>query len=99
MAQFAEQIPVYYPDTYFPVRDSTGIQGAWDFTLNYTIGISAPLVFAAPRSGDAGQAPEPPGGISFPDAVAKQLGLKLEIHKRPVRVKVIDHIEEKPTEN
>ncbi len=33
------------------------------------------------------------------DAVSKQLGLKLEKQRRPVQVLVIDHIEEKPTEN
>jgi uncharacterized protein (TIGR03435 family) len=47
--------------------------------------------------GDA--AADPVGGISFIDAVEKQLGLKLEKHKRPVRGLVIDHIEEKPAEN
>jgi uncharacterized protein (TIGR03435 family) len=31
--------------------------------------------------------------------VEKQLGLKLEMEKRPVRVLVIDHVEQKPTEN
>jgi uncharacterized protein (TIGR03435 family) len=33
------------------------------------------------------------------DAVEKQLGLKLEMRKRTYPVFVIDHIEEKPTEN
>jgi uncharacterized protein (TIGR03435 family) len=33
------------------------------------------------------------------EAVTRQLGLKLESQKRPVPVLVIDHIEEKPTEN
>jgi len=32
-------------------------------------------------------------------AVEKQLGLKLEMQKRPESVVVIDHMEEKPTEN
>jgi uncharacterized protein (TIGR03435 family) len=31
--------------------------------------------------------------------VYKQLGLKLEKTKRPVPVLVIDHVEEKPTDN
>ena len=35
----------------------------------------------------------------FPDAVSKQLGLKLELEKRPAPVLVIDHVEQKPTEN
>jgi uncharacterized protein (TIGR03435 family) len=29
----------------------------------------------------------------------KQLGLKLQLQKRPASVLVIDHIEQKPTEN
>jgi uncharacterized protein (TIGR03435 family) len=32
-------------------------------------------------------------------AIDKQLGLKLEAKKRPVPVLVIDHAEQKPTEN
>ncbi len=47
----------------------------------------------------SGTASEPNGALSFFDAVNKQLGLKLEKEKRPVPVLVIDHIEEKPTEN
>ena len=35
MAQFAEQIPAYDTDFYYPVLDATGIDGAWDFTINY----------------------------------------------------------------
>ncbi len=65
--------------------------------------LAALPVFEAARAA-AGAAPanaaaDPTGGISFIDALEKQLGLKLEKHKRPVRVLVIDHIEEKPTEN
>jgi uncharacterized protein (TIGR03435 family) len=33
------------------------------------------------------------------DAVSKELGLKLEKQRRPEPVLVIDHIEEKPTDN
>jgi uncharacterized protein (TIGR03435 family) len=50
-------------------------------------------------SGDANAAPDPSGALSLFDAVYKQLGLKLEKQKRPVPVLVIDHIEEKPTDN
>jgi uncharacterized protein (TIGR03435 family) len=42
---------------------------------------------------------DPNGAISLFDAVNKQLGLKLEMQKRPVPVLVIDHVEEKPTDN
>lgn len=42
---------------------------------------------------------DPPSGIPIFEALEKQFGLKLELHKRPEPVVVIDHIEEKPTEN
>jgi uncharacterized protein (TIGR03435 family) len=31
--------------------------------------------------------------------VSRQLGLKLDLRKRPMQVLVIDHVEEKPTDN
>jgi uncharacterized protein (TIGR03435 family) len=51
--------------------------------------------------GDEGKSAtsDPNGALSMLDAVSKQLGLKLEKQKRPAPVLVIDHIEEKPTEN
>jgi uncharacterized protein (TIGR03435 family) len=39
------------------------------------------------------------GALTLFDAVNRQLGLKLEKQRRPVPVLVIDHIEEKPTDN
>jgi uncharacterized protein (TIGR03435 family) len=58
------------------------------------------------RGGDAGQpasepptAAEPSGGYTLFEAIEKQLGLKLEPHKRLMPVIVIDHLDEKPTEN
>ena len=46
-----------------------------------------------------GLAADPSGAVSLPDAINRQLGLKLELKKRPMQVLVIDHIDEKPTEN
>jgi uncharacterized protein (TIGR03435 family) len=39
------------------------------------------------------------GAVSLADAINKQLGMKLEMRKRMLPVRVIDHIEEKPTAN
>lgn len=39
------------------------------------------------------------GALSLPDAVARQLGLKMELQKRPMEVLVIDHMDEKPADN
>jgi uncharacterized protein (TIGR03435 family) len=91
---------------YSPVLDATGIKGSWDFTLSFS---SADLTKAG-----AGTGPPPPGGtatsstaaasdpngaVTLFDAVSKELGLRLEKQRRPAPVLVIDHIEEKPTDN
>ncbi len=83
--------------------DTTGLDGAWDFTLSFsTAGVArnggAP---AAGPGGDAAAlaASDPSGAVTLFEAVTKQLGLKLEMQKRPMPVLVIDHVEEKPTEN
>jgi uncharacterized protein (TIGR03435 family) len=39
------------------------------------------------------------GSISLFEAIEKQLGLKLVVHKRPMPVLVIDHVEQMPTDN
>jgi|ERR1017187_331460 uncharacterized protein (TIGR03435 family) len=103
MAQFAEQVQTLAPDyIYYPVLDATGVEGAWDFTLSFS-GANQ-LQTGGASGGDAGAggvpaASDPNGAVSLFDAINKQLGLKLEMHKRPMPVLVIDHIEEKPTEN
>jgi uncharacterized protein (TIGR03435 family) len=35
----------------------------------------------------------------LPEALLKQLGLKLQMEKRPIPVLVVDHVEDKPTQN
>ncbi len=75
-----------------PVVDQTGLQGSYDFDLDY-----------AP---DQGQLP-PPGEVPVPDdprvsllkAVQMQLGLKLRARKAPVKVIVVDQSDKAPTEN
>jgi uncharacterized protein (TIGR03435 family) len=104
MAQLAESLQ-YFAGNYVhsPVVDGTGLEGSYDFTLTFSL--IDPAQFAArqvrpptPAGGDAAPA-DPISGISIFDAVEKQLGLKLVEQKRPVSVLVIDHIEEKPTDN
>lgn len=98
MAQFAGQLQGLEPDMIpNPVEDATGIKGSWDFTLSYT---PAYLL----RSADAvavagGAASDPSGGVSLSEAIAKQLGLKLELRKRVLPIVVIDRMEEKPVDN
>jgi len=102
MAQFAAKLQRLSPDSFaYGVADGTGIDGAWDFTLSFS---PSYLLRAGGGSGDAGQpvvstASDPSGALSIFDAVNKQLGLKLEMRKRTMPVLVIDHMEEKPTDN
>ena len=51
------------------------------------------------RPSDIAAASDPNGSVTLFEAIEKQLGLKLEATKRPVPVFVIDHAEQKPTEN
>ena len=108
MAQFAEGLPLLPVNlrTNYPVLDATGIDGAWDFTLTYrnlNAGNQGPGGSrggdVAPPAGGVPEASDPSGGLTFVEALEKQLGLKLELHKRPEPVLVIDHVEEKPTDN
>jgi uncharacterized protein (TIGR03435 family) len=53
---------------------------------------------AGPNEG-AGTASDPGGGITLMEAMDKEIGIKMIMTKRPVPVLVIDHIEQKPTDN
>ena len=103
MTQFSEMLQGLASGyTFVPVKDSTGLEGGWDFTLSFsTAGTyqNAGRGAAAPAAGGAAMASDPSGALSLPEAVNKQLGLKLEKQMRPVPVLVIDHVEEKPTDN
>jgi len=106
MAEFADQLQIIAgPYVRYPVLDGTGIVGAWDFSFSFSPIPPNQLagMRGAPRPGLPGEAPvaasDPVGGISLFDAIEKQLGLKLEAQKRSYPVFVIDHIEEKPTDN
>jgi len=97
---------------HYHVTDATGLEGAWDFTVQFNPvppsmmnngGEGARKGGAGPAqtapSGTVPAASDPVGGISLSDAFEKQLGLKLEMRKSPRPVLVIDHIEPTPTEN
>ena len=106
MAQFAERLQgLANGYVRVPALDATGLEGGWTFTVNFS-----PInVFQGGpgRGGDAGpvaggaalSASEPNGALSLPEALDRQLGLKLELQKRPMPVLVFDHIAEKPIEN
>jgi len=102
MAQFAEELQrIAGGYVRVPVEDKTGLEGAYDFTLVFSpIGLvqgrgNGPGGPGGPGGPDVN---DPTGALSLPDAINKQLGLKLEMRKRPMRVLVIDSMQEKPTE-
>jgi uncharacterized protein (TIGR03435 family) len=104
MTQFADQLPTLANGyVHSAVLDETGLKDAYDFTLSFSAaGLLQSPAGGGGRGGDSpasGTASDPNGAVSLPDAVSKQLGLKLELRKRPVPVLVIDHVEEKPVEN
>jgi uncharacterized protein (TIGR03435 family) len=112
MAQFAATLPNiaggYIQGS--TVVDETGLAGAWDFTFYFS---AAGQVGFGGRGGGRGAvggggvaggdgsaaASDPSGGISLPDALTKQLGLKLQQVKRPMPALVIDKAEQTPAEN
>ena len=73
-----------------PVTNNTGLEGNYDFKLEWTpdLGPSAP----------GGEPAETSVGPSLFSALQQQLGLRLEATKGPVDVLVIDHVN-KPSEN
>jgi uncharacterized protein (TIGR03435 family) len=84
MAAFAHELPQdagRYVDK--RVVDQTGLEGAWEFTVEYT-----PLAQL-----------ETSGGVTLFAALQAQLGLQLENKKLPVPVVVIDSMARTPTEN
>ena len=67
---------------YCPVVDRTGLGGAFDMKLSYTVD----TLGTQPRPGDF--------QVAFIQALKEQLGLKLESTSGPVNELFIDHIEE-----
>jgi uncharacterized protein (TIGR03435 family) len=102
MAQFAELLPGIAPGyLHTEVLDSTGLQGGWDFTFSFSPAGLFQVNQGKSEEG-GGSVPEaslPSGAVSLFDALTKQLGLKLEMQKRPTPVLVIDHMNQKPTDN
>jgi bla regulator protein blaR1 len=84
-----------------PVVDKTGLQGRFDFTVEFSMGDNGPLqrlLSRLPSTQTAASPPREPSGSNFLEAVRKQLGLKLAPEKGAIEVLVVDHIEP-PSEN
>jgi len=65
----------------YPVINTTGLEGAWDFDFRWT-----------PRGPLMGGR----GGISLFDAMDSQLGIRLEAHTVPLPVLMVDSVNRKP---
>jgi uncharacterized protein (TIGR03435 family) len=91
MADLARNLPRWtYRDWFdLPIVDQTGLDGAYDFSLTWTL----------TRRPDDTSGASGPGFVSLFDALQDQLGLKLERRKAPLERIVIDHIERVPTDN
>ena len=98
MAQFAAALPNLASNyVVTPVRDATGLDGSWDFSVNFSAVNLLPGRRFDPN-GASGSA-DPTGAVTLQEALQKQLGLKLEREKRRLPVLVVDHVEEQPTDN
>ena len=71
-----------------PVLDRTAIDGVFDFSMQF--GATADEMKRAFITGD---------GPSIFTVIQEQSGLKLEAQKGPVEMLIIDHVEQKPTDN
>jgi uncharacterized protein (TIGR03435 family) len=88
MAQLARALGGF-PAVGRPVVDRTGIDGVYDWTLQWT-----PTFNAAPAAGGASVAsPDASSGVSIFTALREQLGLRLDAQRAPIDVLVIDHVE------
>jgi uncharacterized protein (TIGR03435 family) len=109
MAQFAEFLPgianvlnPFNPTLRSSVLDSTGLDGAYDFTLSFSptaIYTTPPGAALAPPPPPGDGPSDPNGAISLFEAIGRQLGLKLALQNRRASVLVIDHVERKPADN
>lgn len=70
-----------------PIVDRTGLNGRFDFTIEWR-----------PESSAAAPGAEEPQATTFEEALKEQLGVKLTAIKAPLTVPVIDHVE-RPSEN
>lgn len=91
LALLANSMAGWPSDLDRPVLDRTGLNGLFDFTLEWTPQLNGSLPPGATFQPDA-------DGPTFLEALKDQLGLKLESQTGPVDVLVLDHIE-RPTEN
>ena len=91
------------PIAVITVQNMTMAQFAENLRVMAPAYIHTPVLDEGPtrirRGEDDLPSADPTGTITLMEAVEKQLGLKLQLQKRTLPVLVIDHVEQKPTEN
>ena len=91
------------------IADTTGLEGGWDIVLNFSpIGMFPAGVDGMVGNGAvaqqtaaavaAGTASVPLGALTLPEALERQLGLKLQMGERVLPVLIVDQIEREPAE-
>jgi len=107
MAEFASLLPGIAPGyIHTEVVDATGLEGGWDFTFSFSpagalqasSGGGAQGGASSSEAAGAPSASDPNRAVSLFDALTRELGLKLEVKKRPMPVLVIDKVERKLVE-
>jgi len=82
----------------FPVRNATGLQGKYDFTLYWLVRPTRQLISAALADPNGWKDPEAgSAGPTLFEAIQEQLGLRLQAKKGLVPVLVVDRVDKKPT--
>ena len=94
MAQLANMLSTALGQT---VADGTGVKGHFDVHLEWTPDESQP-VLTKPGAVPRATAPAETGELSIFGALQEQLGLKLETHRAPVEMLVVDAAE-RPSAN
>jgi uncharacterized protein (TIGR03435 family) len=90
MADLAEMLPQFARNWVdHPVVDKTGLNGSFDFQLDWM----GPNPYRAAKAN-----PDGPTAVNVFDAVEK-IGLKLDAQKQPMPVLVVDSVNEKPADN
>ncbi len=103
MDEFADWLRGRAQELTWPVLNGTDLDGRWDFSFTFSpLGAALRTALAgggASAAGGPAMAADPIGGVTIFEALEKQAGLKLTAQKRPQQMIVIDHLEQKPTEN
>lgn len=100
MTRFSDIVTWWERFAQMPIVDRTGLSGNFDFVLEFPPNKPQDAVSAdgsgPPNIASVGSTPL---RVTFPEAVEKQLGLRLEHRKEKADVLVVDRFDKVPSEN